>query len=126
MIDNGREFTITYRSGRHGDSLGLAGERGFLSTDIDTNTVRRQVITVGQTCGVLIESDEAVEGLSPSALRAVIMAERSGQTGEVIVIAQAGGEEHVILIRDFRRSQSHSVTLMGSTTVVIPFHWSRL
>jgi hypothetical protein len=89
VIDNGREFTVTYRSRRHGGALGLAGQQGFLYTDSDTDTVRRQVITVGQTCGILIESDEAVEGLSPRAIRGVIMAERSGETREISITAGA-------------------------------------
>lgn len=101
VIDNGREFTVIYRSHRHGGNLGLAGQRGFLYTDADTDTVRRQVITVGQVCGISIESDEAVEGLSPWAIRGVIMAERSRETREITITAGARGapcDQPVILV----------------------------
>jgi hypothetical protein len=99
VVDNGREFTVTYRSHSHGGNLGLAGEQGILYTDADT--VRRQVITVGQICGISIESDEAVEGLSPWAIRGVIMAERSGETREITITAgprENGSDLPVILV----------------------------
>jgi hypothetical protein len=83
VVDNGREFTITFKSHSHGGSIGLAGQRGFLYVDDETHTVRRQVITVGNSCGVNVESDEAVEGLSPRAIRGVVMAERSKEKGEI-------------------------------------------
>ncbi|MGD0228769.1 MAG: hypothetical protein ABSC19_00225 [Syntrophorhabdales bacterium] len=91
VTDNGRDFTITCRSHRHGTNLGMAGQDGFLYTDADTGTVRRQVVAVGMTCGIIIESDEVVEGLSPFAIRGVIMADRSGEAGEITVTA--GGLE---------------------------------
>ncbi len=101
VVDNGREFTVTYRSHRHGGNLGLAGQQGFLYTDADTDTVRRQVIGVGRSCGVSIEADEAVEGLSPWAIRGVIMAERSRQTREITITAgtrEAGPGQPLVLV----------------------------
>lgn len=100
VTDNGREFTVTYRSHSHGGNLGLAGRQGFLYTDTETDTVRRQVITVGLTCGVVIESDEAVKGLSPWAIRGVVMAERSGETREITItgVREAGFDQSVILV----------------------------
>ncbi len=98
--DDGREFIVTHRSHSHGSNLGLAGRQGFLYTDTETDTVRRQVITVGLTCGVVIESDEAVEGLSPWAIRGVVMAERSGETREITItgVREAGFDQSVILV----------------------------
>ncbi len=101
VIDNGREFTVTFRSHRYGGSLGLAEQQGFLYTDTDTDTVRRQVVTVGLTCGISIDLDEAVEGLSPWAIRGVIMAERTGETREVTITGgpgEAGSDLPVILV----------------------------
>jgi hypothetical protein len=92
VIDNGREFTITYAPQRPGGNLGLAGQRGFLYTDRDTDTVRRQIINVGLTCGVIIEDDEVVEGLSPWAIRGVIIAERSGETREIAIAGPSGAD----------------------------------
>jgi hypothetical protein len=101
VIDNGREFTITYRSHERGGNLGLLGQEGFLYTDTDADAVCRQVITVGQSCGINIESDEVVEGLSPWSIRGVIMAERSGETREITIIAgarESGSDQPVILV----------------------------
>ena len=89
VIDNGRQFTITYRSHSYGCNLGLEGQKGFLYTDADTDTVHRQVITVGQACGIIIEKEEAVEGLSSWAIRGVIMAERSGETRAITMTTEA-------------------------------------
>lgn len=85
VIENGREFRITCRSHRHGGNLGIEGAEGFLYTDEDDNTVRRQIVGVGLTCGITIERDEVIEGLSPLAIRAVIVADRNGETGEITV-----------------------------------------
>jgi hypothetical protein len=76
VIDNGKEFLITLRMHVHGHSLALAGQEGFLYTDPDDNTVRRQVVSVGRSCGIIIDSDEVVEGLSPRAIRGVVIADR--------------------------------------------------
>jgi hypothetical protein len=89
---NGREFFITYRSHTHGSSLGLAAEEGILYTDRDDNTVHRQVITVGKICGISIESDEVVEGLSPWALRGVVLANRSKEAKEIRLIIEKPGK----------------------------------
>ncbi len=61
----------------------------------------RQVIAVGQSCGINIESDEVVEGLSPWAIRGVIMAERSGETREITITAgapESASDRSVILV----------------------------
>jgi hypothetical protein len=89
VIDNGKEFRITYRTHSHGGNLGIAGQEGILYTDKDNNTVRKQVITVGKICGISIESDELVEGLSPWAIRGVVLADRSKETGDIRLIIEA-------------------------------------
>ena len=88
VIDNGKEFRITCRTHSHGGNLGIAGQEGILYTDKDDNTVRKQVIAVGKICGISIESDELVEGLSPWAIRGVVLADRSRATGEVSVFIE--------------------------------------
>jgi hypothetical protein len=93
VIDNGKEFRITCRTHRHGGNLGIAGQEGILYTDEDDNTVRRQVIAVGRICGISIESDEVVEGLSPRALRGVVIADRNKETREIRPITD-GSEEN--------------------------------
>lgn len=76
VTENGREFTIIYRSHSHGSSLTLAGEKGSLYTDSETNTVHNQVVNLGGACGLNID-DTLIEGLSPLALRAVVSADQN-------------------------------------------------
>ncbi len=89
VTENGREFTIIYRSHSHGSSLALAGEKGSLYTDSETNTVHSQVVSLGGACGLNID-DTLVEGLSPLALRGVLFAEQNKVVGEITFTA----EEH--------------------------------
>jgi hypothetical protein len=92
VIDGGREFEITLKPHRHGSSsLAVAGLEGTLYTDRDSNTVRRQVITVGRSCGVTIDADELVEGLSVLAIRGIILANRTGEAGEITLIVNGSG-----------------------------------
>ncbi len=91
VIDDGKEFRITCRTHRHGSSLAIAGQEGTLYTDRDDNAVRRQVIAVGKICGISIENDELVEGLSPWALRGVVIAERRKETREIKLVAEGSG-----------------------------------
>jgi|GEM_PF-264143 len=86
VIDNGREFTITCRFHIHGNSLRLAGQEGTLHTDMDTGKVYRQLVAPGGGCGLII-TDELVEGLSPWALRGVVIAEQNNKAGEIRLIA---------------------------------------
>ncbi len=83
VTDNGREFTITFRTHRYGCNLGIAGEEGFLYTDDEAPIVRRRIVSVGPACGTSVRFDEPVEGLSPWAIRAVTIVERSGHAGAV-------------------------------------------
>jgi hypothetical protein len=101
VIDDGRDFTITLKSHRHGSRLGVVGQEGVLYTDRDNNTVRRQVITVGRSCGVTIDADELVEGLSVWSIRGVIFANRTGEGREItlnVERSENGDDQPVILI----------------------------
>jgi len=82
VIDNSKEFKITCKFHIHGNRICLAGQEGTLHTDTDAGKVYRQVVAPGGGCGLII-TDEPVEGLSPWALRGVIIAERSKETGEI-------------------------------------------
>ncbi len=83
VIDNGKEFTVTLRKYRHGCNLGLAGRKGILYTDHDSDTVCFQVFDIGRDCGLKIESDEQVEGLSTLSIRGVILANKNKETREI-------------------------------------------
>jgi hypothetical protein len=85
VVDNGNELRITYRSHKYGSSLGIAGEQGVLYTDAETGMVHRHVLAVGRGCGIGVESDELVEGLSLLSIRAVIFAARTGETREIVL-----------------------------------------
>jgi hypothetical protein len=102
VIDNGKEFRITYRTHSHGGNLGIAGQEGILYTDKDDNTVRKQVIAVGKICGISIESDELVEGLSPWAIRGVVFADRRKETGEIRLIIEGseGSCDQPVILTD--------------------------
>lgn len=82
VTENRREYFITVRSNIHGLFLGLRGHKGFLYTDTENNRVYRQVLLVGGACGMRMESDEVIEGLSALAIRGVLLAESQGITGE--------------------------------------------
>ena len=83
VFDNGKEFLITLRTHARGRSLALVGREGFLYRDDETNTVRRQAVSVGRSCGIMIDADEIVEGLSPWALRGVVIADRNREAKEI-------------------------------------------
>lgn len=89
VTDNGREFTIIYRSHIHGSSLSLDGEKGSLYTDSQTGTVHNQVVNLGDACGLNID-DALIEGLSALALHGVVFAAQNKITGEITLTT----EEH--------------------------------
>jgi hypothetical protein len=101
VVDNGKEFQITLRTHAHGSSLSLAGKEGVLYTDRDSNMVRRQIITVGRSCGITIDADELVEGLSVLSIRGIIRANRTKETREITLIVyktESGDDQPVVLI----------------------------
>lgn len=88
VMDNGNEFIVSRRTHRHGGNIAINGQVGFLYIDSETNTVRRQVVAVGRSCGISIDADEPVEGLSPWAIRGVVIADLNGEAGEVTVTSE--------------------------------------
>ena len=88
VTDDGREFHITLRTHPYGASLGIAGKDGVLYTDKEENSVHRHVLAVGRGCGIGVESDELVEGLSPWALRGVILAGRRNEAREIALFTE--------------------------------------
>jgi hypothetical protein len=102
VIDNNKEFTITCRFHIHGNRLCLAGQEGTLHTDTDVGKVYRQMVAPGGGCGLII-NDEHVAGLSPWALRGVILAERGKETGEILLTTKGskiGPEELPVMFID--------------------------
>jgi len=99
IIENNKEFLITCRTHRHGSNLGLAGQKGILYTDSDNNKVCFQVIDIGRDCGLKIESDEPVEGLSTWAIRGVIFADRQKETREITLnpLPEESGSDQFLL-----------------------------
>ena len=102
VIDGGKEFLITLRTHVRGGSLALVGHEGFLYADLETNTVRRQVVSVGRSCGIIIDADEMVEGLSPWAIRGVVIADRNREAKEIRIMnrASAGGSNEPVVLVD--------------------------
>ena len=88
VTDEGKEFHITFRSHLYGATLGILGKDGVLYTDKDENSVHRHVLAVGRGCGIGVESDELVEGLSPLAVRGVILAGKRDETREITLTTE--------------------------------------
>lgn len=82
--ENGKEFRVTCRSCHDRRTLGIVGKEGSLYIETEDNTVRRQTVALGGGCGLLID-EEPVEGLSPLALRGVLMADQGKNTKEVTI-----------------------------------------
>jgi hypothetical protein len=101
VIDDGLEFIIAFRSHSHGCSLTIAGQEGILYTDKDSNTVRRQVLAVGRGCGIGVERDELVAGLSPWSIRGVMLTEKRKEMRELKLAtkrSEDGSPQPVVLI----------------------------
>jgi hypothetical protein len=65
--------------------------------------VSKYVLAVGNACGVRIESDELVEGLSAWSIRGVMLADRRGETREITLTTGQKESNHnqpVVLIDD--------------------------
>ncbi len=87
VIENGREFLLTRTCHTLGSSVGIAGKKGILYVDSDDNRVHHQVAAPSGACG-LNTDDEIVEGLSPLAHRAVLMADQCSEQGEITIITK--------------------------------------
>ena len=87
VVEDGREFLLTRTCHTLGSSIGIAGRKGILYVDADDNKVHHQVAAPAGACG-LNTDDEILEGLSPLAHRAVLMADQCGEMGEITIITE--------------------------------------
>jgi len=93
VLEDGREFLLVRTSHTLGSSIGFAGKEGILYVDSDDNRVHRQVAVPSGACG-LNTDDEVVEGLSPLALRAVLMADGCNEPGEITITTEEKKSDH--------------------------------
>ena len=84
VIEDGREFLLTRTSHTHGSSVGIAGKEGILYVESDDGRVHHQAAVPSGACG-LNTDDEVLEGLSPLALRAVLMADQCNESAEITI-----------------------------------------
>jgi len=82
--EDGREFLLTRTLHTLASNIGIAGKRGILYVESDDNKVHHQATAPGGACGLNTE-DEVIEGLSPLALRAVLMADQCDEQGEITI-----------------------------------------
>ena len=87
VVEDGREFLLTRTCHTLSSSIGLAGRKGILYVDAEDNKVHHQVAAPAGACG-LNTDDEILEGLSPLAHRAVLMADQCKETGEIKIITE--------------------------------------
>lgn len=84
VVEDGREFFLARTSHTHGSNVGIANKEGILYVESDDGKVHHQVARPGGACG-LNTDDEVVEGLSPLALRAVLMADQCNESAEITI-----------------------------------------
>lgn len=101
VMENGKKFSIICKSNRYGRSIGLEGKDGTLHTSREDNRIYRQTVALGGGCGLIID-DELIEGLSPIAIRGVILAEQNIEAKEINIKTkqQTDGIEGLLLLID--------------------------
>lgn len=87
VTEDGREYLLVRTSHTLASSIGIAGQAGILYVDSDDNRVHHQVAAPGGACG-LNTDDEVMEGLSPLALRAVLMVDQCNEPGEITITTE--------------------------------------
>ena len=103
MTDEEKEFTLAFHSHKFGSSVGIAGTAGFLYTDMNEKKVYRRALALGRDCGMRLEADEVVDGLSPWAVRGVILAHTYGEGKDVLLLISEGtGDDRVEVYIDGR------------------------
>ncbi len=85
VLQDGREFLLTRTCHALGSSIGIAGKKGILY--VEDNKVHHQAALPSGACG-LYTDDHIIEGLSPLAHRAVIMADQCEDMGEIKIITE--------------------------------------
>jgi len=91
VLENNREFMIICRSNSYGRSFSLEGKDGTLYTCREDNMVHLQKVALGGGCGLIID-DEPVDGLSPRAIRAVILFEQNEGSKEIVITTRQTGD----------------------------------
>ncbi|MCX7966296.1 MAG: hypothetical protein N2596_06700 [Syntrophorhabdaceae bacterium] len=82
--ENNTEFKIVCRFDKLKSIISLYGEKGTLHIKEETNQVVRQIVSIGDACGLNI-TEVPVEGLSPLAIKGIIFVERDKNIKELII-----------------------------------------
>lgn len=84
VFSEGKEFKIACIFNQFGNTISLFGERETLHINEETNEVVKQNVKLSDACGINI-TEEPVSGLSPTALRGVIFAERDRTIKRLVI-----------------------------------------
>ncbi|MBP8625227.1 MAG: hypothetical protein KBI10_00830 [Syntrophorhabdales bacterium] len=82
--ENNKEFKLVCRFNDFSSTICLADKKGTLHVNDEANRVIRQIVELSGACGLNV-TDEPVDGLSPTALRGVVFAERDKKILELII-----------------------------------------
>ncbi|HOV90408.1 MAG TPA: hypothetical protein PKW07_06805 [Syntrophorhabdaceae bacterium] len=82
--ESGRDFKILCRFNDFSSTISLEDKKGTLHISEETNQVVRQVVELSGACGLNVY-DEPVDGLSPVALKGVVLAEKEKNISEIII-----------------------------------------